>query len=66
MELVAHLRSRVTEAAVEEHGGSFSAEHGLGRRNQHFYARYTPAKLKQMAAQFKQATSPGAIGAVRL
>ncbi len=66
MELVARLRALVTEAAVEEHDGSFSAEHGLGRRNQHFYARYTPAKLKQMATQFKQATSPGAIGAVRL
>lgn len=65
MDLAAHLRSFVTEFAVEEHGGSFSAEHGLGRSNQHIHDRYTPERLKQMAAQFKQATSPGAIGAVR-
>ena len=64
--LVARLRSLLTEIAVEEHGGSFSAEHGLGRRNQHFYDRYTPEKLKQMATQLKQATSPGPIGGVRL
>ena len=66
MELAARLRACVTQIAVEEHGGSFSAEHGLGRRNQHFYDRHTPERLRQMAAQLKQATSPGAIGAVRL
>ncbi|MDH6233795.1 FAD/FMN-containing dehydrogenase [Mesorhizobium soli] len=32
----------MTEIAVEEHGGSFSAEQGLGRSNQDFYDRYTP------------------------
>lgn len=62
----ARLRSLVTEIAVEEYGGSFSAEHGLGRSNQHFYDRYTPEKLKRMAAQFRQATSPGVTGVIRL
>lgn len=66
VDLATRLRTYVTEVAVEEHGGSFSAEHGLGRRNQHFYDRYTPERLKRMAAQFRQATSPGAVGAVRL
>lgn len=60
------LRDRVISIAVEEHRGSFSAEHGLGRRNQHFYDRYTPEKLKSMAAQLKQATSPGPLGSTRL
>lgn len=66
MTAAARLRSFVTEVAVEEHGGSFSAEHGLGRSNQHFYDRYTPEKLKRIAAQLRQATSPGVTGVVRL
>ncbi len=64
--LVEALRNRVISIAVEEHGGSFSAEHGLGRRNQHFYDRYTSDKLKSMAAQLKQATTPASIGSTRL
>ena len=66
LELAALVRERVTVIACEEYGGSFSAEHGLGRRNQHFYDRYTPQKLKQMAAQFKQAVSPAPLGVMRL
>ena len=66
VDLATRLRTFVTEVAVEEHGGSFSAEHGLGRRNQHFYDRYTSERLKRMAAQFRQVTSPGAVGAMRL
>ncbi|MBE1207646.1 FAD-binding oxidoreductase [Aminobacter carboxidus] len=60
------LRDRVISISVEAHGASFSAEHGLGRRNQHFYDRYTPPKLKSMAAQLKQATAPGPLGSTRL
>lgn len=60
------LRDRVISISVEEHGASFSAEHGLGRRNQHFYDRYTPQKLKSMAAQLKQAMAPGPLGSTRL
>lgn len=61
--LVERLRERVITAAVEAHGASFSAEHGLGRRNQHLYDRYTPAKLKTMAAQLRRVTSPAPLGA---
>ncbi|MBA8904329.1 FAD-binding oxidoreductase [Aminobacter ciceronei] len=60
------LRERVISVAVEEHGASFSAEHGLGRRNQRFYDRYTTEKLKSMAAQLKQAVAPAPIGTARL
>ncbi|MEW9806473.1 FAD-binding oxidoreductase [Mesorhizobium sp. ZMM04-5] len=66
LDLAARLRSRVTDVAVERYGGSFSAEHGLGRRNQHIYDRLTPAKFRHMATSFKLATSPAATGAVRL
>lgn len=61
MELAARLRSLVTEIAVEEHGGSFSAEHGIGRSNKQIYERYTPEKLKRMAVQFRKVISIGAI-----
>ncbi|WP_395450714.1 FAD-binding oxidoreductase [Aminobacter sp. UC22_36] len=60
------LRDRVISMSVAQHGASFSAEHGLGRRNQHFYDRYTAPKLKSMAAQLKQATAPGPLGSTRL
>ncbi|WP_395014865.1 FAD-binding oxidoreductase [Dongia sp.] len=60
------LRDWVFQVAVEEFGGSFSAEHAIGRRNQGMYARYTEAELRRLAAQFKAATSPGPLGAVEL
>lgn len=62
---VSELRDRVIRVAVEKFGGSFSAEHAIGRTNQPFYDRYTDEKLKAMASAFKQQTSPGPIGAAR-
>lgn len=62
---ISDLRNRVIGVAVEEFGGSFSAEHAIGRTNQPFYDRYTSGKLRAMAAAFKQQTSPGPIGAAR-
>ena len=60
------LRDWVFEVAVAGFGGSFSAEHAIGRRNQGMYARYTEAQLRRLAAGFKAATSPGPLGAVEL
>ena len=57
------LRQWVYAVAVEEFGGSFSAEHGIGRRNQAVYDAYTPAALKRMAGGLKAITSPGPLGA---
>jgi FAD/FMN-containing dehydrogenase len=65
-ELIDRLREIVITTAVEEFGGSFSAEHGLGRRNQLFYDRYENPRSKRLAAAFKRATSPAPIGAVIL
>ena len=59
------LRDWVFTVAVEEYGGSFSAEHAIGRRNQAFYDRYTSEKRKQMAAGLKALTSPARLGSVR-
>ena len=58
----ADLRDFVFTAAVERFGGSFSAEHGIGRKNQAFYDRYTPEKIRALAAGLKAITSPGPLG----
>ncbi len=59
------LRDWVYAVTVEEFGGSFSAEHAIGRKNQHYYDLYTPARLKTLAAGLKPILSPGALGTVR-
>ncbi|SDA91442.1 FAD-binding oxidoreductase [Mesorhizobium qingshengii] len=64
--LIESLRHEVNSVAVEMFGGSFSAEHALGRRNQHLYDRYTPLKLRRFAAALKQVTSASELGAVRV
>lgn len=61
----ARLRDWVYSIAVEKFGGSFSAEHGIGRKNQAYYDLYTSQKNKDLAAGLKQLTSPGNLGAVR-
>lgn len=60
----ADLREWVFTVAVEQFGGSFSAEHAIGRKNQAFYDRYTPEKLRELAAGLKTITSPGPLGTI--
>jgi len=40
------LRHVVIDIAANEFDGSFSAEHGLGRKNQKYYDHYTQQKIK--------------------
>ena len=58
------LRDWVFTVAVERFGGSFSAEHAIGRKNQSFYDRYTPEKIRALAAGLKTLTSPGPLGTI--
>jgi FAD/FMN-containing dehydrogenase len=58
------LRDWVYSIAVDRFGGSFSAEHGIGRKNQAYYDLYTQQKHKHLAAGLKQLTSPGRLGSV--
>ncbi|MBB5574760.1 MULTISPECIES: FAD-binding oxidoreductase [Rhizobium] len=58
------LREWVFAVAVEEFGGSFSAEHAIGRKNQAFYDKYTPAEIRLLASGLKAITSPGPMGAM--
>ncbi|MFK0691010.1 FAD-binding oxidoreductase [Mesorhizobium sp. IMUNJ 23033] len=60
----AALREWVFSICVEDFRGSFSAEHAIGRKNQSFYDRYTPAKLRRLAAALKAEASPGPLGSV--
>nr|WP_314089841.1 FAD-binding oxidoreductase [uncultured Shinella sp.] len=60
----ADLRAWVFTVAVENFGGSFSAEHAIGRKNQAFYDQYTPEKIRELAAGLKTITSPGPLGAM--
>lgn len=62
----AALRNWIVDVAVTGHGGSFSAEHGIGRTNQRFYDAYTPEAVKRLARSLYGATSPQRLGAVRL
>ncbi|MDO6966851.1 FAD-binding oxidoreductase [Rhizobium alvei] len=59
------LRDYVFKVAVERFGGSFSAEHGIGRKNQTYYDHYTPTRIREMASGLKAITSPGPLGAMR-
>ena len=58
------LRDWVFTVAVEQFGGSFSAEHAIGRKNQAFYDKYTPEEIRKLAAGLKSITSPGPLGAM--
>lgn len=59
------LRDRIYRIAVEEFGGSFSAEHAIGRKNQRYYDAFTPAAIVDVATAVKFAIAPGAIGSAR-
>ena len=59
------LRDWVFAIAVRDFGGSFSAEHAIGRKNQSYYDLYTDETIKQLAAGLKTITSPGPLGTVR-
>jgi FAD/FMN-containing dehydrogenase len=59
------LRDWVFSIAVEQFGGSFSAEHAIGRKNQDYYDLYTPQTVRKLAAGLESITSPGPLGAAR-
>ena len=59
------LRDAVVAHAVEDFGASFSGEHAIGRANQRYYDRYTPAALKTLADRFTDALGIAATGAAR-
>lgn len=59
------LRTHVWEICVQQFGGSFSAEHGIGRKTQGGYDRFTAEHVKKLADGLKSITSPAPLGAAR-
>lgn len=61
----AALRDRIIRVAVEEYGGSFSAEHAIGRRNQRFRDAYADPTLRALGAAILDSFDAGPLGAAR-
>lgn len=61
----AALRDRIVRVAVEEFGASFSAEHGIGRRNQRYHDIYSDPRLRDWAAAILQTSGSARLGAAR-
>ncbi len=58
---VSVARARVYDIVVNELGGTFSAEHGLGPHNADYYLRYVPAAERQLAGAIKNLLDPHGI-----
>ncbi len=66
-ELVPLVQRKVYDLAVLEHGGSYSAEHGVGPHNQRFHDLYTPPAVKAAGAALRAHFDPaGLLGITRL
>ena len=55
---VSALRDEIYALVVDGFHGSFSAEHGVGPFNLHYYHRYTAPQAMHMAAQIRAITDP--------
>jgi FAD/FMN-containing dehydrogenase len=53
-------------SVVLRHGGSFSAEHGIGRSNERWYESLVPAQQRDIAGAIGNILARGRIGAVPL
>ena len=66
-EVIAALQPRIYELAVAVHGGSYSAEHGVGPHNQRYYDLYTDPLVKQLCGVLAAFCDPAArLGTTRL
>lgn len=66
-ETVSTLRRFVYDIVVLEHGGSFSAEHGIGPKNYEAYQRYVPDNVRAIAGALKSHFDPRSVlGSVSL
>jgi FAD/FMN-containing dehydrogenase len=66
-DVIAALQPRVYELAVVRHGGSYSAEHGVGPHNQRYYDLYTDGLVKQLCGVLGAFCDPqGRLGTVKL
>lgn len=52
------IKAMVYKTLIENYNGTFSAEHGIGPHNQHYYDRFIPAAQKEMASKLKTQYDP--------
>lgn len=57
-------RATVFVAVVEEYGGSFSAEHGIGPGNAHWYQRLVPEETRRLSGAVQKLMAPVPMGRV--
>jgi FAD/FMN-containing dehydrogenase len=55
---MAELRQVVFDTVVREFGGTFSAEHGVGRKNLNAYERYVPPEVQTLEDVLKRHMDP--------
>lgn len=58
-DVIAALQPPIYELAVRGHGGSYSAEHGVGPHNQRYYDAYTDPLVRQLCAVLGDFCDPG-------
>lgn len=59
--VVSDLRDRIYALVVEQFGGSYSAEHGVGPHNATYYQRYTDGDVKRIAGVIKNTLDPAGL-----
>ncbi|MBG7619395.1 FAD-binding oxidoreductase [Herbaspirillum sp. AP02] len=57
-ERIEALRTALYDLVVQRYQGSFSAEHGIGPFNQHYYQRYTQPAQRALAARVQSVFDP--------
>lgn len=62
----AEFREWVNDIVVHKFGGSYSAEHGLGRKTQDAYNKYTSEEVKNLTRAIKAAIAPRPIGTIEV
>lgn len=60
------IRKWVNDMVVHDFGGSYSAEHGLGRKVQSAYDDYTTDEIKTLTRAIKSAIAPAKIGTIKI
>ena len=62
--LAERARATVFAAAVDDYGGSFSAEHGIGPANAAYYARFVSPEIRALSGAVQRLYAPVPVGRV--
>lgn len=57
-ERIEALRTALYDLVAKSYQGSFSAEHGIGPFNQHYYQRYTQPEQRALAGRVQDVFDP--------